>query len=71
MMKISHEAMVNNFTTYQNETSMALTHIKGLLEREEYQEATAAMEIVSKRMAQTAVAMRSVMIRGGYIGETP
>lgn len=67
MIKIDHETMMRNFAQLQNEVTSGLLTAETQLRSKQYVKATESMEIISKRMAQTAVMMRNLMIRAGMI----
>lgn len=65
--KINQEAMLHTFAQLQQEVNNGLGHVHRQLSAGEYAEATQSMDVISKRMAQTAVMMRTVMIKAGMI----
>lgn len=67
MIKIDHETMMRNFAQLQNEVTSGLLTAETQLRSKQYVKATESMEVISKRMAQTAVMMRNLMIRAGMI----
>lgn len=69
MARISTEAMITSFGSFKREMADALSTVEGYLQRGEYVEASQTMNAITKRQAATTLAMRTVLIKNGLMGE--
>lgn len=69
MARISTEAMVESFHTYRQEVMNTLGSVADQLARGDYVRASQTMNALTRRQAATSLAMRTVLIRNGLMGE--
>jgi len=67
MAKISEEALAKSLEQFRTEVDTALTTIANNVVAKQYVLAADGMNVLSQRMAKTNVALRAVLIQGGYI----
>jgi hypothetical protein len=67
MTRIDTQQLAASYGQFKEEVTIALDAIGNQLDAGAYAEAAAGLNVLSQRVAKTNVAVRTVLIRGGFI----
>jgi hypothetical protein len=69
MAKIDISQLETTYATFMREVDVTMAVVADQLRAGRYVEAAQGMNILTERMAKTSVALRAILIKGGYIKE--